>query len=375
MFLSNPKREIINRIISTIIILLGLYKPVLPLQAEKKEMPVFITLEEYVQRYLTHSVSIKEVKRELEKAERNYRQACDERVASLHLTKLEIAVGMERLLLVEKRNEETISAVRRYFQYLQAYRELTTVEKALRLEEERLRINCLRYEAGLIGEIEFLRQKNICLAAEEKLETAKYEYVLARQAFLRGIEQEDETSFLAGVDLTGIKPGEYNFDRCLQEVKKTSAAYYYAQKTLDLSQKQWTAVKDPAGATDEERKNAIYELEAAEENYYRVERELHDRIFGLLEGYKSLLRRLDLAQRQVEVAIREVEVAKIRFNQGEIREFDLDWEKLRLQEAENQVNKVKEDLFIQQLLLVTATGHDPIPFIAEVRLQTESGAK
>src|SRR5690554_1643140 len=128
--------------------------------------------------------------------------------------------------------------------------------------------------------------------------------------------------------------------------------------------KQWAAVQDPAGATDEERKNAAYDLEAAEENYYRAERELHDRIFGLLEEYKSLLRRLDLAQRQVALATREVEVAKIRFSQGEIRGFDLDQAKLRLQEAADQVNKVMEDLFLQQLLLVTAAGHDPSPLIA-----------
>lgn len=366
MVLSSLKRKIINRIIIIVIILLGLNKPVLPVQAEKKEALVFIALEEYVQMYLAHSVSIKEATRELEKAERNYRQARDERVASLHLTRLETTAGTARLALAEGRGGETVSAVRRYFQYLQARRELTTVEEALRLEEEKLRITGLRYEAGLNTEIEFLQQKNACLAAEEEVETAKYEYIIARQAFLRGIEQEDETTFtfLAGVDLTGIKPEEYDFARCLQGAKKTSAAYYSARKTLAVSRKQWAAVQDPAGATDEERKNAAYDLEAAEENYYRAERELHDRIFGLLEEYKSLLRRLDLAQRQVALATREVEVAKIRFSQGEIRGFDLDQAKLRLQEAADQVNKVMEDLFLQQLLLVTAAGHDPSPLIA-----------
>lgn len=239
--------------------------------------------------------------------EKDSRRAGEERVTTLTQERLKIAVNTARLALAEIEKRDMVDAVQRYLQCLQTCRVLVTAKNAFQLEEEKLQNISLRYAAGLGAEMELLQQNNVCLKMKEEMETAEYEYFQSRLAFLQGVGQEKSNAFPFEVNVTSIEIEKYDFFLCLEKARAADSVFYSTHETLALAKKQWEVIQDLEDATAEERENAANELDRAEENCCLYERELHNRIFGVLEEFGLLIRRLELAERQAALARREQE--------------------------------------------------------------------
>lgn len=317
-----------------------------------------VTLAQYVEAYVGNSDAVKAAREDAENAQTQWQRAVDEKKAALTVKELENAAETKRLALDEAVNNAALQAVQAYVGLGQALRELEAKRVSLAVSQERLRVTHLRYEAGLTTKDAVLEQENSYLSASDSLLKAEQSLRQTKRSFCQNIGAELCDDIVLATDVStlyGDVP-EYGLNDSIEAAQGVGSSYFSAAAGKELARRKCEALQDPLIATPTERETAEKSWKDAETRFASAEQSLIDSIENALVELESLVRNLNMQTISAQRAQSNLEVARIKFQHGEMLQYELDNETSSANQALYRMAKAKEDLFVHMLKLESLIG-------------------
>lgn len=324
-----------------------------------------ISLADYVAAYVANSDEVATARENAENAETQWQRAVAEKQARLTIEELENTAYTRKLALQETVNNVVIKAVQAYVDLDQAMRDLAAKRVALNVAEERLRVTRLRYEAGLTTRDSVLQQENSYISATDALVKAEINIKQVKESFCEAAGLESADTIALTTDVSSLYTGEVEFarDEVLEAARKASSSYFSAAAAADIARRKHEALKDPMIATKNERDQAAKADSDAQARLSDAEKSLVSSVDNALATLESLMRSLEMQTISAELAAADLEVARIRFDHGEMLQYELDSQVSSAEQAQFRAVQAKIDLFLQVLRIVALTGGDAMGLI------------
>lgn len=326
-----------------------------------------ISLQDYITAYVANADDVATAQESADDAVTAWKRAVEEKQARLTVEELKNTADVRQMALRETTNNAVISAVQAYASLGQSERDLDAKRVALTVANEKLRVARLRYSAGLVTEDSVMQQESSSISAQDALVKAENSFKQARQSFCEKIGVPVADKIVLTTDVSGLYTGIGDYDReaTLEAARKASSNYFSAAAAEDLARRKYEALNDPMIATQTEMKSAQKTYEDAKEKLESAEKSIITSVDDALATLASLKRSLDMAIIDAELAVKNLDVAKIKFNHGEMLQYELDSQVSSASQSQYRAVQARADVFVQILKIHVLTGGDAMSLIGK----------
>lgn len=326
-----------------------------------------ISLREYIEAYVANSDDVSAAQESADDAVTAWQRAVEEKQARLTVEELKNTADTRQLALRETTNNTVISAVQAYASLGQTERDLAAKRVSLNVASEKLRVARLRYSAGLTTEDSVMEQESSNLSAQDALVKAENSFKQARESFCENIGVAVADKIVLKTDVSGLYKGAGDHDRAaiLEAARKASSAHFSAAAAEDIARRKYEALNDPMIATQTEMKSAQKTYEDAKAKLADAEKSIVTSVDDALASLASLKRSLDMAAIDAELATKNLDVAKIKFNHGEMLQYELDSQVSSTSQSQYKAAQAKVDVLVQILKIHVLTGGDAMSLLGK----------
>jgi hypothetical protein len=212
---------------------------------------------------------------------------------------------------------------------LLAQQSVALKEQRLVLTEEKLKIDKLQFQEGLIAEAD-ITNEDLSLSVD-KLDLAKAQTQLKsnildiKQRLHVDLNDENRIAFDYALDKVGTHYvlGIFNLDKAIEKAIAGDTGVYGRQKTLEYAQMKLELAKEYLKPGNDYYDQKVYEVEAAQKSLYDTKTTLEVSIRNAHNDLLTALDALELANKKLDLENSRLNALKTKFNAGIISRRDM----------------------------------------------------
>jgi len=247
------------------------------------------------------------------------------------VTPLEAENAIEVAKRQKADNERAIKAevYQEMMRVLLAQDSVALKEQKLELTEEKLRIDKIQFQEGLIAEADIINE-DLALSVD-KLDLVKAQTQLKsnildiKQRLHVDLDDDNQIAFDYNLDKVGTHYvlGFFNMDKAIDKAIDADTDVYNKEKALEYAQMKLTPTAEKLKPGNDFYDKKVYEVEAAQKALYDAKTNLEVSIRNAHNDLLTALDALELANKKLDLENSRLSTLKMKLNAGVISRRDM----------------------------------------------------
>jgi len=274
-----------------------------------------------------------------------------------------VALDMAKRSAELYKNTVKLSVESSYYDLLQKEDELELKKKAVVLAEKDLAQTEVKLQGGIAIPLEVAVKLNTLNQKKEELKTAEENYELAQKNFNKLLGLPLETKVVL-TDTFSFEPIEIDIEKEIADLKANDLEYIGAQNQVKLAELTLEQAKRFYTPNVNAYKEAVYNLEEAQQNLAKVESGLSPKVENAAQSLIDLESNYAILENSIRVLEKQIQNMEIMRQVRMVTALQLEQQKFTLEETRANLTKLiyAYNLTAKQFeydLYSTGTGSSP----------------